>query len=359
MIPSLSPIGLDVRHPLILAREAPTIPRRVPPTTVDKYPSCSRRSTVAIHTSISREGHSAQTAIGAATVDLKRRLSTPVLTTVDYRRERLRRSAERSWRGCTLRTIILAGGLGTRLAEETAIKPKPMVEIGGHPIIWHIMSIYAARGFSDFTVACGYKGEVIKDYFASFELRNSDISVDLSTGSIDFERRHRVDWNVSCIDTGADTLTGGRLKALKDHIGTNRFMVTYGDGLADVDIRALVDFHDRHGRLATVTAVRPPARFGAIEVSEDGKVIAFEEKTQSREGWINGGFFVFEPEVLDFIPTLDTALERAPLSELARAGQLSAYRHSGFWQPMDTIRERNDLEHLWQDGSAPWKTWPE
>ncbi len=256
-----------------------------------------------------------------------------------------------------MKTIILAGGFGTRIAEETALKPKPMIEIGGHPMLWHIMNIYAAQGFNEFLVACGYRGDVIKEYFASFYLHNSDLVVDLATGDTDVQRRHDIDWNVACIDTGPRTMTGGRVKALESAVGGSTFMVTYGDGLADIDVRALVDFHRSHGKLATVTAVHPPARFGTMDLSEDGVVEAFEEKVQSREGWINGGFFVFEPEVLSYIASADTRLEAEPMSELAAAGELMAYRHDSFWQPMDTLRERTELQRLWDSGDAPWKVW--
>lgn len=255
-----------------------------------------------------------------------------------------------------MKTIILAGGFGTRISEETELKPKPMVEIGGHPMLWHIMHTYAHYGFSDFIVACGYRGAAIKQYFSQFDIENSDITVDLQSGSLDVERRHGLDWKVSCIDTGSTTMTGGRVLTLKPHIdGT--FMVTYGDGLASLDVADLVAFHRSHGKLATVTAVRPPARFGTMEISPDQTVQAFEEKAQSKEGWINGGFFVFEPGVFEMIEGNRTRLEAEPLSRLAASGELMAYRHHGFWQPMDTLRERNELEDLWSTGSAPWKVW--
>lgn len=256
-----------------------------------------------------------------------------------------------------MKTVILAGGLGTRIAEETRLKPKPMVEVGGHPILWHIMQIYSSHGHNDFVVACGYRGSVVKEYFTSFDLNNSDVAVDLRSGDIDIKRRHTFDWTVQCIDTGAATMTGGRLLALRDTLGPETFMVTYGDGLANIDVSALLAFHKSHGRMATVTAVHPPARFGAMDVGIDGTVSAFEEKVQSREGWINGGFFVFEPEVLDQIDGPNTRLEGQPLTALAAAGELMAYQHAGFWQPMDTLRERNDLETMWQSGAAPWKIW--
>ncbi len=256
-----------------------------------------------------------------------------------------------------MKTIILAGGFGTRIVEETALKPKPMIEIGGHPMLWHIMNIYAAFGFNEFLVACGYRGDVIKEYFASFYLHNSDLVVDLATGATDVQRRHDIDWTVACVDTGARTMTGGRVKALEDMVGNSTFMATYGDGLADIDVRALVDFHRSHGKLATVTAVHPPARFGTMDLSDDGVVESFEEKVQSREGWINGGFFVFEPEVFSYIASSDIRLEAEPMTALAAAGELMAYRHDSFWQPMDTLRERTELQRLWDSGDAPWKVW--
>lgn len=232
-----------------------------------------------------------------------------------------------------------------------------MIEIGGHPMLWHIMNIYATHGYSDFVVACGYRGDVIKEYFASFYLHNSDVAVDLATGRLDVQRRHDFDWKVACIDTGASTMTGGRIRALRDMVGGSTFMATYGDGLADIDVGALVEFHRSHGKIATVTAVHPPARFGTMDLSQDGTVEAFQEKVQSREGWINGGFFVFEPDVFSYIESSSTRLEAEPLSQLAASCQLMAYQHESFWQPMDTLRERSELERLWKSGKAPWKMW--
>jgi glucose-1-phosphate cytidylyltransferase len=250
-------------------------------------------------------------------------------------------------------TVILAGGLGTRLAEETAVRPKPMVEIGGRPILWHVMSIYAVHGFKEFAIACGYRGDVIKQYFSDFFHHHSDWTVDLKTGARTVVKQETPDWRVHLVDTGANTLTGGRLLRLRHLLGAGTFMVAYGDGLSDLDIAALVEFHRSHGKLATVTAVHPPARFGALEL-EGERVRVFSEKPQTNVGWINGGFFVFEPAVLDYIGGDNVPLERTPLEQLAADGQLMAFRHDGFFQPMDTIRDKNQLEELWQSGHAPW-----
>ncbi len=255
-----------------------------------------------------------------------------------------------------MKVIILAGGLGTRLAEETSVRPKPMVEVGGKPMLWHIMHIYAQHGFKDFLVACGYKGEMIKEYFHNFFIRNSDYMINLKDGSCQIVNSNGFDWRIGVIDTGLDTMTAGRLLRLRQWIGDEPFMVTYGDGLSDVNISELVAFHRAHGRTATVTAVRPPARFGGLLLSGD-QVIDFSEKPQTGEGWINGGFFVFEPDVFDYIASEQTSLEREPLDRLAAAGQLMAFSHQGFWQPMDTMRERLLLESLWESGKAPWKIW--
>lgn len=256
-----------------------------------------------------------------------------------------------------MKTIILAGGLGTRLSEETVLKPKPMVEVGGHPMLWHIMNIYARHGHEDFLVALGYKGEMIKDYFLKFNALNADLSVDLGTGGVRIHDGNPIKWRVHLVDTGAETQTGGRIKRMGPWLGDDpTFMLTYGDGVADVDIPALLAFHRKHGRLATVTAVRPPARFGGITFDGD-RVAGFAEKPQIGEGWINGGFFVLDRKVLDYIDGDATLWEREPLERLSADGQLMAYRHEGYWQPMDTVRERNLLEELWRAGRAPWKVW--
>jgi glucose-1-phosphate cytidylyltransferase len=253
-----------------------------------------------------------------------------------------------------LKTIILCGGLGTRLSEETQVKPKPMVEIGGRPILWHIMKIYERHGFSDFMLALGYKGEVIKDYFLNYHARQSDLTVHLKSGQVDYSNRTAEDWRVSMIETGADTMTGGRLLRLKPHLHSGgTFMLTYGDGVSDVDITALLSFHRSHGRVATVTAVRPSARFGGMHIGE-GKVLDFKEKPQSGEGWINGGFFVFEPAIFEYLQDDASILERSPLETLAAEGQLMAYEHAGYWQCMDTIRDRDALQAEWNSGAAPW-----
>ena len=256
-----------------------------------------------------------------------------------------------------MKTVILAGGLGSRLSEETTVKPKPMVQIGEKPIIWHIMKLYAAYGYKEFVLALGYKGEVVKEYFLNFFALNSSFTIHLGTGSTDIRGEDVPDWIVHLVDTGLHTQTGGRIKRVCPWIGNETFMATYGDGLADVDVRALVAFHKSHGKLATVTAARPPSRFGGLHFDGE-QVVSFIEKPQTGEGWINSGFFVLEPGVFDYIEGDDTIWERGSLSRLAADGQLHAYRHDGFFQPMDTIREKTVLESLWESGTAPWKVWP-
>ena len=255
-----------------------------------------------------------------------------------------------------MKTIILAGGFGTRLSEETGVKPKPMVEIGGRPILWHIMKSYAHYGFNDFTIALGYKGEMIKRFFLDYRLLTSSLHVSLSDEKVDWLMGHQEDWSVDLIDTGADTQTGGRLKRLISTIDRDTLMMTYGDGVADINIKDLVKFHREHGKLATITAVRPPARFGSLTF--DGDIVTdFAEKPQVGEGWINGGFFVFEPEVASYIAGDETYLEREPLERLAKDGQLAAFKHNGFWQPIDTLRDLNTLRNRWDRGDAPWRVW--
>ena len=261
-----------------------------------------------------------------------------------------------------MKVAILAGGVGSRLSEETEIKPKPMVEIGGKPILWHIMKHYARYGFKDFVIALGYKGDYIKRYMLDYANLSSDLRVDFGRAQVwrdgngNGNGHHDEDWCVELVDTGLDTATGGRIKRLKPKIGNERFLLTWGDGVSNVDLRKLIAFHEAHGKLATVTAVRPPARFGRLEIDGD-RVTEFSEKPQLGEGWINGAFFVIEPQVFDYIDGDTTQWEHAPLERLAREGQLMAYRHDSFWQCMDTLRDRKLLEQLWQSGSPPWKTW--
>ena len=259
-----------------------------------------------------------------------------------------------------MKTVILAGGLGTRLSEETSVRPKPMVEVGGYPILWHIMNLYAAHGLRDFVVAAGYKGEIIKEYFHHYQLHNSDLVVDMATGKSELRNSRSPNWRVTVADTGAATQTGGRLKRLKSWVvnqgDEKTFMMTYGDGVGNIDIRALLAFHKSHGKAATVTAVRPPSRFGDL-VFQGDRVVEFNEKPQTGEGWINGGFFVLEPLVFDYLESDETIWERDPMSRLAKEQQLMAFRHNGFWQPMDTLREKRLLESLWESGNAPWKVW--
>ena len=255
------------------------------------------------------------------------------------------------------KAVILAGGLGTRLSEETLVKPKPMVEIGGRPILWHIMKMYAAHGVTEFIICCGYKGYVIKEFFASYFLHTSDVTFDLASGGMEVHSRGAEDWKVTLVDTGETTMTGGRLKAVRRFVEDEEaFAFTYGDGVADIDLTALFAFHREHGRDATVTAVTPPARFGALEV-ENGEVRRFVEKPSGDGAMINGGFFVLSPRVIDRIEGPATTWEEAPLAGLAADRQLMSYPHSGFWQPMDTLREKTLLENLWAKGTAPWKVW--
>ncbi len=256
-----------------------------------------------------------------------------------------------------MKAVILAGGYGTRLSEETHSRPKPMVEIGGRPMLWHIMKMYSVHGVNDFIVCCGYRGYVIKEYFANFSLHMSDITFDLKQNTVHMRKERTEPWRITLIDTGEGTLTGGRLKRVADYVeGENEFCMTYGDGLSDIDISATITFHREHGRLATVTAVKPPGRFGALEL-EGQRVTGFMEKPTGDEGLINGGFFVLDPRCLDLIEGDDTRWEDEPLTRLAAEDQLRAYEHHGFWQPVDTVRERNLLEDLWASGGALWKTW--
>ena len=255
-----------------------------------------------------------------------------------------------------MKVVLLAGGMGSRLSEETSVRPKPMVEIGGIPILVHIMQIYAAHGHREFVIACGYKGEFIKEYFWNYVVKHSDWQVSLRAGTRSTLHSKVPDWSITVVDTGLNTMTSGRLRRLRAVIGNEPFMVTYGDGVSDVDIKEVVAFHRAHGKLATVTAVHPPARFGGLGIEND-QVVNFSEKPQTEAGWINGGFFVFEPAVLDYMGDDTMPLEREPLERLAADGQLMAYKHAGFWQPMDTLREKEVLEKMWTTGQAPWKIW--
>ena len=257
-----------------------------------------------------------------------------------------------------MKAVILAGGFGTRISEETHLKPKPMVEIGGKPILWHILKIYSYHGINDFVICCGYKGYLIKEYFANYFLHSSDVTFDISSGLMEVHRRNTEPWKVTLVDTGASTNTGGRLKRVAHHLGDQQFCFTYGDGVANVDLTALLDFHRRQGLSATLLAVQPPGRFGNLQLEKcDSIVRGFQEKTDGDGGWINGGFFVLEPSVLDLITGDATSWEADALVELAAEGQLAAYQHQGFWQPMDTLRECNFLNQLWREGRAPWKLW--
>ena len=255
-----------------------------------------------------------------------------------------------------MKAVILAGGLGTRLSEETEVKPKPMVEIGGKPILWHIMKIYSSFGVNDFVVCLGYKGYVIKEYFANYFLHMSDVTFDMSNNNMEVHQASAEPWRVTLIDTGDNTMTGGRLKRVAAYLDDRDFCFTYGDGVADVDIGKLIEFHRSRGSLATVTSVQPPGRFGSL-VIENNSVSGFVEKPQGDGGWINGGFFILSPKVIDYIDDDSTVWERGPLERLAREGELSAYKHTGFWHPMDTLRDKLILEQLWTDGNASWKMW--
>ncbi len=256
-----------------------------------------------------------------------------------------------------MKVVILAGGLGTRISEETHLKPKPMIEIGGKPILWHLMKIYSSHGINDFIVCCGYKGYIIKEYFANYFLHMSDVTFDMSNNQMKVHQQNAESWTVTLVDTGEDTQTGGRLKRVLPYLkDVKAFCFTYGDGLANVNITNLIQFHESHGKLATVTAVQPPGRYGALN-RENDLVTSFVEKPKGDGGWINGGFFVLSPKCIDYIDSDDTAWEQKPLKDIAIKGELMAYEHKDFWQPMDTLREKNLLEELWESGKAPWKNW--
>lgn len=256
-----------------------------------------------------------------------------------------------------MKAVILAGGLGTRISEETHLKPKPMIEIGGKPILWHIMKMYSSHGVNDFVICCGYKGYIVKEYFANYFLHMSDVTFDMASNRMEVHQQKAEPWRVTLVDTGEDTQTGGRLKRVADYLQKDEaFCFTYGDGVSDVNIRASIEFHGRHGRLATVTAVQPPGRYGAIERAGD-VVTGFAEKPRGDGGLINGGFFVLSPKCLDLIDGDRSSWEGGPLTQLASMGEMMAFEHTGFWQPMDTLREKNLLEDLWASGKAPWKAW--
>lgn len=256
-----------------------------------------------------------------------------------------------------MKVLILAGGLGTRLSEETELKPKPMVEIGGMPILWHIMKIYSHYGFHEFVILLGYKGYTIKEFFANYFLHQSNVTIDLSTNSIQIHNNFSEPWKVTLLDTGLHTMTGGRIKRAKEFINNETFMLTYGDGVADINIPNLLDFHRKHGKLVTMTSVQPEGKFGALQTDENNKVLSFTEKPLGDGGWINGGFFVCEPKVLNYIAGDDTIFERAPLENITLENQMFTYRHEGFWKSMDTLRDKNQLEAIWDKGKVGWKIW--
>lgn len=256
-----------------------------------------------------------------------------------------------------MKVLILAGGFGTRLSEETEIKPKPMVEIGGKPILWHIMKIYSHYGFNEFVILLGYKGYYIKEYFANYFLHQSDVTIDLQNNNMEVHQNHSEPWKVTLIDTGIDTMTGGRIKRAKEYIGDTTFMLTYGDGVGNIEIDKLVEFHKSHGKLLTVTATQPDGRFGAMEIGENNRVNRFLEKPKGDGSWISGGFFVCEPQILDYIDGDSTIFEREPMERLAKEGEIYTYKHYGFWKPMDTLRDKRELNQMWNDGQAKWKIW--
>jgi glucose-1-phosphate cytidylyltransferase len=256
-----------------------------------------------------------------------------------------------------MKVVILAGGLGTRLSEETDIKPKPMVEIGGMPILWHIMKIYSSYGYHDFVICLGYKGYLIKEYFANYFLHKSDVTIDLKNNSVTVHDTKAEPWTITLVDTGVHSMTGGRIKRIQPHIGNEPFMLTYGDGVSDVDIKKLVEYHHTHKKLFTVTTVQPSGRFGALELSGNNEVLSFLEKPKGDGSWINGGFFVCQPEVFNYIDNDQTVFEKTPMEKLAGEGQMMAFKHEGFWRPMDTLKDKMDLNELWNTNNAEWKKW--
>jgi glucose-1-phosphate cytidylyltransferase len=256
-----------------------------------------------------------------------------------------------------MKVVILAGGLGTRISEETVLKPKPMIEIGGMPILWHIMKIYSSHGYNDFIVCLGYKGYVVKEYFGNYFLHKSDVTVDLSDNSLKVLDSQAEPWKITMVDTGNESMTGGRIKRIQKHVGNEPFLLTYGDGVSDVNITELVQFHQQHGKLCTVTAVQPSGRFGALNINENEQVLSFMEKPKGDGSWINGGFFVCQPEVFNYIDGDLTTWEKEPMENIAKDGEMFTYKHEGFWKPMDTLRDKHELEADWSSGKAKWKKW--
>lgn len=256
-----------------------------------------------------------------------------------------------------MKVLILAGGLGTRISEETVIKPKPMVEIGGKPILWHIMKMYSQHGFNEFVILCGYKGYAIKEYFSNYFLHQNDMTIDLKSNKIEYFNNAAEDWKITLLDTGEHSMTGGRIKRAKQYIENQPFLLTYGDGVSNIDIKKSVDFHKKHGKLMTVTAIQPEGRYGILDFENDSKVNGFLEKPKGEGGWINGGFFVCDPKVIDYINDDSSIFEREPLESIAIQGQMQAFKHYGFWQAMDTLRDKTKLQEMWENGKAPWKSW--
>jgi glucose-1-phosphate cytidylyltransferase len=256
-----------------------------------------------------------------------------------------------------MKVVILAGGLGTRLSEETVLKPKPMVEIGGMPILWHIMKTYSKYGFNDFVVCLGYKGFVVKEYFANYFIHKSDVTIDLKSNSVEVHDTQAEPWKITLVDTGDNSMTGGRIKRIQKHIGNETFMLTYGDGVADININTLVDFHKKNNKYCTVTAVQPSGRFGLLNINEENQVNSFFEKPKGDGSWINGGYFVCEPQIFDFIDGDETIWEKNPMERIATEGQMCAFKHQGFWRPMDTLKDKMDLNDMWNQNNAPWKIW--
>lgn len=256
-----------------------------------------------------------------------------------------------------MKVVILAGGFGTRLSEETDIKPKPMIEIGEKPVLWHIIKIYSYYGFNDFIICLGYKGYIIKEYFSNYFLHQSDVTMDLEKNSMEIHQSKAEPWKITLVDTGLNTMTGGRIKRVQKYINDETFMLTYGDGVGSINISELFEFHKKHNKFATVTAVQPSGRFGALNLDKQANVLAFQEKPQGDNAWVNGGFFVLEPQIFNYIEGDETLWERKPVENLAKDGELIAYKHSGFWHAMDTLRDKNYLEQLWKSGQAPWKIW--